>query len=202
MGKRKNHRSDKRNIIKIAGFSVATLTSGGLYLTGMINNGNGAVERFESLKAVDKAGGDVEKALNELRSYIYAHMNTEIGGPNGIYPPIQLSGTYERLVAAESKRVQDINDGLYTEAQAYCEASGNQGFSGRNRIDCETQYVDEKGAKVQEIEEAYYKYDFVAPRWSPDMAGFSLIAIILFGSITLFQLLSYFKTKHYINLAN
>lgn len=167
----------------------------------MINNSNGAVERFEALKAADGAGGDVSAALNELRSYIYAHMNTEIGGPNGIYPPIQLRGTYERLVAAEAKRVQETNDQLYVEAQAFCEA-GNQGFSGRNRIECQEQYVDANGAKPREVEEALYKYDFVSPRWSPDLAGFSLAAMILFGLITIAHLVAYLRTKHFVHLSN
>ncbi|MDO8266156.1 MAG: hypothetical protein Q7T41_04425 [Candidatus Saccharibacteria bacterium] len=202
MRKRKNHRSDKKSVYKIVVFGGATVATGALSVVGLINNGNGAVKRFEALKAVDSAGGDVDTALNELRSYIYAHMNTEIGGPNGIYPPIQLRGTYERLVATEEKRVADTNDNLIVEAKEYCEANGSQGFSGRYRIDCVGAYTDEYGAKIQEIDSSLYKYDFVAPRWSPDLAGFSIVATILFSLITIFQILSYFRTKHIINIAN
>ena len=200
--RKKNYRSDRKSILKIAIFGVLTAVSVALFLSGMINNGNGAVERFNALNATDQAGGDVETALNELRSYIYSHMNTEIGGPNGIYPPIQLKGTYERLVAAEEARVNDANDLLYPEAQAYCEANGNQGFSGRNRTECIAEYIVKNGTKAQEVEEAYYKYDFVAPRWSPDQAGFGLLATILFGSVTIISILMYFKTKHAVNIAN
>src|SRR5688572_25136496 len=46
----------------------------------------------------DRDGGDVEKALQELRAYIGSHMNTGLDDSNGIYPPIQLKYTYERLV--------------------------------------------------------------------------------------------------------
>lgn len=198
----KNHRSDRKSITRIGIYGTATAASGALFVLGMIQNGNGAVDRFEALKAADQSGGDVDKALNELRSYIYSHMNTEIGGPNGIYPPIQLSGTYNRLVAAEEKRVVDANDQLYSEAQAYCEANGNQGFSGRNRLDCIDGYISQNGAKPQEVEEAFYKYDFVAPRWSPDLAGFSLLAVIVFGLITAIHVLMYLRTKHFIHLAN
>lgn len=198
----KSHRSDRKTLIKVGAFGALSITSGALYVVGMIQNGNGAVKRFEALKAADQSGADVTSALNELRSYIYSHMNTEIGGPNGIYPPIQLSGTYQRLVEAEQKRVKDINDQLYTEAQAYCEANGNQGFSGRNRVECQEKYVDENGAKPQEIQEAFYKYDFVAPRWSPDLAGFSLLATIIFSLVTVIYLVQYFRTKHFVNLAN
>ena len=198
----KSHRTDKNTLVKVGIFGGLSAVSGALYVIGMIQNGNGAVKRFEVLKAADQSGADVTEALQELRGYIYSHMNTEIGGPNGIYPPIQLSGTYQRLVEAEQKRVKDINDQLYTEAQAYCEATGNQGYSGRNRIECQEKYVDENGAKPQTIQEDFYKYDFVAPRWSPDLAGFSLLATIIFGLITIVYLFQYFRTKHFVHLAN
>ena len=200
--RRKNYRSDRKSIVNIIVFGLLTVVSVALFFTGMIRNGNGAVERFNSLNAVDQAGGDVEKALNELRSYIYSHMNTEIGGPNGIYPPIQLKGTYERLVAFEQDRVKDANDLLYPEAQAFCEANGDQGFSGRNRTECIAEYIEKNGTKSQEVEEAYYKYDFTAPRWSPDLAGYSLITSIIFGFITVVSLLMYLRTKHAVHIAN
>ncbi len=198
MSKKQGRNND---IIRLGVFGGLTLSSAALFVTGMISNGNGAVGRYNTLKAADEAGGDVNAALNDLRSYIYSHMNTEIGGDNGIYPPIQLSGTYGRLVAAEEKRVKDINDNLYTEAQAYCEATGNQGFSGRNRLDCINAYIDQNGAKPQEIQDAFYKYDFVAPRWSPDMAGFSLLGLIIFGCITLISLLAHLRTRRFIHLS-
>jgi len=200
--RRKNYRSDRKSLVKIFVFGFLTVVSLILFFTGMIRNGNGAVERFNALNAVDQAGGDVETALNELRSFIYSHMNTEIGGPNGIYPPIQLRSTYERLVAIEEARVKDANDLLYPEAQAFCEANGNQGFSGRNRTECNAEYIDKYGTKAKEIDETYYKYDFTAPRWSPDLAGFSLIASIIFGVITFISLLMYLRVKHAVHIAN
>ncbi len=198
----KSYRSDRRSLVKIGAFTGATALAGALFVVGMVQNGKGAVRRYNALQAADQAGGDVSTALTELRQYIYAHMNTEIGGPNGIYPPIQLKGTYDRLVAAEDARIKEINDSLYTKAQEYCEANGNQGFSGKNRLDCINGYVDANGAKAQEIQGALYKYDFVAPRWSPDLAGFSFIALILFGGITLVQLALYLRTKHFVHMAN
>lgn len=146
-----------------------------LFVFGLVQNSRGAVERYDRLIAADQAGGDVESALNELRSYVYTHMNAEVGKPDGIYPPIQLSGTYGRLVAAEEARVQDLNGELYSEAQTYCETSGPQGFSGGTRLECINAFVDERGAKAQPIDESFYTYDFVSPRWSPDFAGISLL---------------------------
>lgn len=202
LGKEKNHRSDHRLVKKIAVFGMLTIVSGALFVFGLVQNGNGAVERYEVLIAVDQAGGDVEGALNELRSYIYSHMNSEIGGPNGIYPPIQLSGTYDRLVAAEEKRVEQTNDDLYSEAQSFCEVNGSQGFSGSNRLDCINAYVDENGAKAAPIDESFYKYDFVAPRWSADLAGFSLLFFAVFAFLTSLYGFMYLHTRHLVRSGN
>lgn len=173
-----------------------------LFVMGMRQNGHGAVERYNRLLAVDQAGGDVEAALDDLRSYIYTHMNAEIGGSNTIYPPIQLKHTYDRLVAAEQARVKEANDVLYSEAQAYCEANGSQSFSGRSRVDCINEYVDLNGIKPQPIEESLYKYDFVAPRWSADLAGFSFIMAVISLLATLLHAGMYLHTRHLVRNAH
>ena len=166
MSKKSLKRTDQRMIIKIAVFGFLTVASVGLFLFGMVNNSNGSVERFERLKAVDAAGGDVEAALIELRDYIHSHMNTEIGGPNGIYPPIQLSG-------------QIIG-----------------------RADCNGAYIEENSVSVTPIDDAFYKFNYVAPRWSPDLAGFSLLAAFVFGSTTIIYAIRHFHIRHLIRLGN
>jgi len=189
-------------LVRVLIFGALSIVFAILSVVGLVNNGNGAVERYNTLISVDKAGGDVGTALNDLRSFIYSHMNTEIGGTNSIYPPIQLSGTYSRLIKLEEARVNSANDNLYSEAQGYCEKNSSQGFSGRNRLDCINKYIDDNGAKSVTIDDSFYKYDFVAPRWSPDLAGLSLLALILTGSITIFNLLMYFRTKHFVHIGN
>ncbi len=196
------NRTLHKELIKSLVFGLLSAIFATTFVVGLVRNSNGAVERYNTLIAVDKAGGDVETALNDLRSYIYGHMNTEIGGPNSIYPPIQLSGTYDRLVANEKTRVDNANDNLYKEAQVYCEKNSPHGFSGRNRIDCINAYIDKNGAKVASIDDSLYKYDFVAPRWSPDVAGLSLLALIVSGTATTFNLFMYLRTKHFVNLSN
>ncbi len=198
----RSHKSDyhlKRKILVCAG---TTVMFGTLSVVGLVQNGRGAVERYDRLISTDKAGGDVSTALNELRTYIYSHMNAEIGNPNGIYPPIQLSGTYERLVEAEEQRVKTSNDELYSEAQGHCEENGPQGFSGGNRLSCINAYVDENGAKVQQIDDSLYKFDFVAPRWSPDLSGISIVLAMLSVLPTLYYLLAYLHTKHLVRSGN
>jgi hypothetical protein len=194
-------RTDQRAVIRIAVFGTLTLVSVGLFVFGLVNNSNGAVERFDELKAVDESGGDVETALVELRDYIYSHMNTELGGPNGIYPPIQLNGTYQRLQEAEEKRVQKTNEKVRNDADRICSQRHPAGQI-QQRASCNAEYIEKNSVTAKEIDDSFYKFNYVAPRWSPDVAGFSLLAAVLFGSITIFNILMHWHTKHLIHIGN
>lgn len=141
------------------------------------------VELRDAVYTADKENGDVSKALTNLQRYVTSHMNTKLTGPNGVYPPIQLKYTYERIRAAEAKA---SNSSVYSDAQNYCETQNPNGFSGKNRIDCIQQYVESHGVAQKPIPQSLYKFDFVSPSWSPDAAGFSLLATaLLFFSGTL-----------------
>lgn len=148
----------------------------------------------QAVYAADKNGGDIETALDNLRHYVYGHMNTDLSsGGNGIKPPIQLKYTYERLQAAEGKRVDADNSKIYTDAQTYCQQQNPTDFSGRNRVPCVTNYVTTHGAKAKAIPVALYQFDFISPSWSPDLAGWSLVVsgvlfIALIASIILNRL--------------
>jgi hypothetical protein len=146
------------------------------------------VKLRSAVYAADKSGNNVSPALNDLRSYVYAHMNTNLATSDGVYPPIQLKYTYDRLVKAETGRVASVNSQVYTQAQAYCEQQDPVDFSGHNRVPCIDNYVSVHGAKAQSIPDALYKFDFASPRWSPDLAGWSLIvtiASLAFGGVLL-----------------
>ena len=106
-------------------------------------------------------------------------MNTQLANNSNVYPPIQLKYTYQRLQDAEKQRVKGENDKIYTQAQAYCEQQNPNGFSGRGRVPCIEEYVKSHGVSERKIPDAMYKFDFVSPRWSPDLAGFSLLITLL-----------------------
>jgi hypothetical protein len=143
----------------------------------------------------DKTNGDVEMALQKLRAHVIAHMNTDLSTGSGIKPPIQLSYTYARLQAAQQQ-----NSDLYVEAKNYCEATipANVSVSGRSRVDCIAQYVTTRGAKPAEIPPALYQFDFISPRWSPDLAGWSLILTVgFFIAFVITFILSKLARHHY-----
>jgi len=135
----------------------------------------------EAVYKADKDNGDVNTALNNLRSYVYGHMNTNLSsGGNTIKPPIQLKYTYERLQTAEQQRINGVNSKVYTEAENYCQSQIPEGFSGRGRVPCVTDYVTTHGVKANAIPAALYQFDFANPAWSPDFAGWSLLLAIIF----------------------
>ncbi len=167
-------------------FLVLFVVSSGVALLALRQNNLTALRLRDKVLEADEQNRDAEAALRELRSYTYAHMNAKLSSDNGIYPPIQLKYRYERLVAAEKDRVTRTNETLYRDAQASCEARFPQGLSGGNRIPCIQQYIDTHGgAQEQIIPDSLYKFDFVSPLWSPDVAGWSLVLsgffLVLFG---------------------
>jgi len=163
-------------------FLIATLISASVAAWALRDNNLTALRLHNDLISVDKSSGDVNTALNNLRQFTYAHMNTNLSsGPGTIYPPIQLQYTYQRLVSAEQARADAVNKQVYTDAESYCQNLIPTGFSGRGRVPCIESYVTSHGTKAQPIPAALYEFDFVSPFWSPDLAGWAILtSIILF----------------------
>lgn len=131
----------------------------------------------------DKNNGDVQTALNKLQTYVIGHMNTDLtSGNTGVYPPIQLEYTYERLQQASGG---SQNTDLYTQAQAFCQAQDSTDFSGHNRVPCIEQYVESHGVKLASISPSLYQFAFLSPTWSPDLAGWSMVVTILLALLAL-----------------
>ncbi len=146
-------------------------------------NNQHMIKLRDAVYAADKQDKDVATPLKNLQAYVTAHMNTNLSaGPTPVYPPVQLKYTYERLVRAQGDAVGVANAKLYTEAQAYCEQQNSTDVSGRNRVPCIEQYVQQHNpAKLPQIPDALYKFAFATPQWSPDLAGWSLVIAAVSG---------------------
>jgi hypothetical protein len=161
-------------------FLILFLSSAAVCVISLRHNNETMIKLRSAVYAADKNNGDVNTALNNLRRYVYGHMNTNLSsGGNAIKPPIQLKYTYERLQAAEQKHADDANTSVYTQAQTYCQQQNSVDFSGRNRVPCITDYVTTHGQKANTTPVALYEFDFVSPVWSPDLAGWSLVTSVL-----------------------
>lgn len=153
------------------------------------------VELRSAVYQADKDNGDVSAALTELQHHVTTHMNTNLSsGDSSVYPPIQLKYTYERLREAD---LRTSNEQVYIDAQAHCERQNTTDFSGRNRVPCIEAYVESHGTTAKSVPDSMYKFDFVSPTWSPDLAGFSLLGATLFSllGLTIWLVNRWFKSR-------
>lgn len=151
----------------------------------------------QAVYTADKSGTDVQTSLVRLQSYVTAHMNTKLdAGANAVYPPVQLKYTYDRLVKARSDQLATTNSQTYSNAQAYCEQQNPTDFSGRNRVPCIEQYVQSHGVQLPPIPDALYKFSFVSPAWSPDLAGWTAVTTVLLGVLTLVAFARRYVRRH------
>lgn len=168
-------------------------------ITSLRHNNQVALQLRDEVLRVDEQNGDVEAALRKLREHVYGHMNSNLAVQGGVYPPVQLKFTYDRLAAAEKERVSAANAQLYTQAQGYCESLIPTGRS-LNRIDCIQNYITERGgATEQPIPDASYKFDFAAPAWSFDKAGWSIIGCMIVGFLLLVRVATMMWLKHLVH---
>ena len=198
----KLQRSKVRQLITVWGFLLLALVAGFITINAYIGNSKEAKKRYDALVATDSAGGDVEKSLLELRTYIYGHMNTTLGNPTGVKPVIQLKGTYDHLVVAEQARIKQANDDAYGRGQQECQKQFPIANQGKLRIACITQFVTSNIAKEQPIPEALYKFDFASPVWSPDLAGYGILATSVLFVIFLYRAFVYQRMLHYIKTSS
>lgn len=167
-------------------FLIAFVASSFVFILAYRNNNLTALRLRDQLLANDQAGTHVEESLDSLRSYIYGHMNASLaGGPDSIYPPIQLKGTYNRMVAAEQQQVAASNAQIAVQADNSCLGQ----FPGEKTgyLLCVQNYEAGHDVMAQPIPADLYKFDFISPRWSPDLAGWSLVLAIVFLVLFVFR---------------
>jgi preprotein translocase subunit SecF len=161
-------------------FVVLIIVFGAISLVSLRHNNIQMIKLRDAVYAADKNGGDVEGTLRKLRQYVYGHMNTSLAtGPNAVHPPIQLKYTYERL-QSQQQVATGQGSALYTQAQGYCEGQTN---IGSEVISCIQQYIASHGGQVATVPDSLYKFDFISAKWSPDLAGWSIVitVIAIFG---------------------
>lgn len=183
-----HHLWTKLRLLKPWYFLVLAVVSGVICIFALRANNEQMIKLRDAVYTADQNNGNTQAALQTLQAYVTAHMNTNLSaGPDPVYPPIQLKYTYDRLVQAQSAALAQGNTQLYTSAQHFCEQQNPVDFSGHNRVPCIEQYVQSHGAaSLPPIPDALYKFDFISPAWSPDLAGWSMLVAVL--SLLLFAI--------------
>ena len=180
-------------------FLILAVASGFFAVSQLRANNQQMISLRQEVYEADKSNGDVQTSLQDLQAYVTRHMNTNLqSGATGVYPPVQLKYTYERLVKAKSEDAQKSNSEIYSDAQTFCEQQNAKDVSGRNRIPCIQQYVSSHSStSVKTIPDALYKFDFVSPRWSPDSAGWSLLFASMLGILFIISFIYHRLVTHH-----
>ena len=174
---------------------AATVVSLSIAAFSLRANNEHMLQLRQAVYAADQRGTGVQESLVALQAYVTAHMNTKLdSGSSAVYPPVQLKYTYDRLVIERSEKLSSSNSQTYNAAQAHCEQQ-NSDFSGRNRVPCIEQYVQSHGVQLSPISDALYKFSFVSPAWSPDLAGWSVATTLLLAIVTLLLFIRKFITR-------
>lgn len=166
-------------------------------------NNLGMVERRNAVKQADESNGDTQAALTELQRYVAAHMNTDLG--EGVF----LDHTYQR---AYDKEVQQAAASVSTNSQAYkdteaaCRNQYTRGGSFSAYIKCVQDGLKSLSpgsdplASVKVPPAELFKFNFVSPVLSLDLAGLAVLATLLVGLLLVIRIMLYMALKAVLKL--
>lgn len=170
----------------VAGFVLFSALS----IYGLRINNTRMLELKQAVFTADEQNGDIEAALQNLRNHVNSHMNTQLRAPDATEPPIQLVNQFNRYVQAEQLKLanQDTNK-VYQDAQARCETGA---IPLTARAQCIQEYIIANGGNAPQLSlppKELYTFDFASPKWSPDLAGISIVLAITFFILLVIRLI-------------
>lgn len=158
---------------------IGFIASGAYTLYALRQNNLEMQKLHTAVIEADKSGQDVYDKLADLQLYIARHMNTN--PPKlGTNASVQLVNTYQRDKQAEAERVSTARTTIANAATEYCESELRSARL-TDRASCVAQYVAERPVVERAVVADLYRYDFTSPRWTPDTAGWSLVATVSIG---------------------
>lgn len=168
------------NVLVIIVFAVSSVLA-------LRSNNSTMIELYQKVADADKAGEGVTGALAKLQTHVSRHMNST--PPKlGDNPSVQLKYTYEKALTAEQARVSSERQRITNEATAYCEQTVRNVVLSV-RAQCVADYTAARPVAEKPILADLYRYDFVSPKWTPDIAGWSLAGLGVSVAVLLIQVL-------------
>ncbi len=159
------------------------------------NNNLTMIRLRQAVFDADVKNYQVEDSVDNLRAYVYSHMNTNINSGSAVKQPIQLVNSYARAQAAEKDRVTKATAELLPNATSYCNQQFNSGLI-NNKSACIDQYSVANQPHEQPIDLEFYTFNFVSPSWSPDLAGWSIVASMLIAALIALRIMSALYIKY------
>lgn len=186
-----HHRLTVLRRLKVWQLLIITILVGFMAATALRLNNLGMVERRDAVYSADKRGdkAQIKSAISELQNYVSSHMNTDLG--SGVY----LESSYNRARDVALKRAGNAsnpNSAVYQKASIECRSRFVGGVASfrNDYVQCVIERVASLNRAADPLNSLQlpradlYRYDFVSPLISFDLAGIlSLATIFLIGVI-------------------
>ena len=160
-------------------------------------NNTGMIQRRAAVESADKNGDSIEIAnrIFDLRDYASKHMNASAG-------TIYLQNQYNRNVrkaVVESNTVDNNQDTPQARADAVCNPHLNYRGYSQAYQDCIIAELS-KGEptevkKVKLPSPSLYRHEIISPIWTPDAAGWSIVACLFIVLIIVVRIVSMIVLK-------
>lgn len=172
----------------LASSFVVASSVGAISVIALRKNNLTMLELRDAVLKADETGEGVQDALLALQTHVATHMNSN--PPKlGNEPAIQLKASYDRAKKAETDRISQERVKIGEQAMVYCEeAYAKDRLS--VRANCIIDYSASKVVVERQIVADLYRYDYSSPRWTPDLAGWTLIVSLIFAGLFIIQLLA------------
>lgn len=154
-------------------------------------NNIGMAARRDAVIDADKAGDQtvIRNRLLDLANYVSAHMNTS---RNEVYLEQQYNRDKATLIQKAAQN-QTSGQSINAKADAICKPQ-YVGYS-QGYVDCfAREYAkyapsNDPVRQVKLPDTDRYRHIFVSPLWSPDFAGFSVLACVILVGVIMYRLL-------------
>jgi hypothetical protein len=167
---------------------ILAVSGVGVSILALRDNNLKMIDLYKKVEAADVSGVGTYDHLKDLQVFVANHMNAT--PPKlGSNPGIQLVKTYERAKQVESSRVTAERARVYNEAIDFCEVALPKSLLSQ-RAQC---IIDRNGSQIvteHQIVSDLYRYDFISPTWSPDLAGWSVLISAALIVILLLQIVA------------
>jgi len=157
-------------------------------------NNVGMEQRRDAVISADKAGNDAQivQALYNLQQFVTGHMNTDLG--KGVYLQYSYARAQVALGQAAASSI-DPNGNVYQKASAYCDPQYH--YYTYAYQECILQQLAKyPGASAlanpssNALSTSLYVHNYASPLWSPDFAGWSVIACLVIALLIIGRLIT------------
>lgn len=155
-------------------------------------NNIGMLQRRDAVIAADKANDQTATVLrlSDLQQFVSSHMNTDLG--KGVF----LQYSYSRAYQTASKNAANAVDpygNIYEKAQEVCAPQFSHYSTAY--LDCTMAQLEKyPGASTintkVNVPIALYYHDYASPLWSPDFAGWSVLACVVIALLIVIRLIT------------